>query len=171
MRTTDRVLQRLRDLCLSLPETSEVGSWGHPNFRAGKRTFAAFERIDGRPSIAFRLNTTDVGLLLRRKQFFVTPYGRGQWVSVWADAPLNWRFVAHSTQLSRCGAQTHDFCSRQNVTEVVNGKGWLSTTWSRRAPEQLARDSFGEVSESPRICRRFRRSVLPCRQGFANSCR
>ena len=95
MRTTDRVLQHLRELCLSLPETSEVGSWGHPNFRAGKRTFATFERVDGRPSIAFRLNTTSVGLLLRRKQFFVTPYGLGQWVSVWADAPLNWRYVAH----------------------------------------------------------------------------
>ncbi len=95
MRTTDRVLQRLRELCLSLPETSEVGSWGHPNFRAGKRTFATFEWIKGRPSIAFRLDPPDVGLLLRRKQFFVTPYGRGLWVSLWADAPLNWRFVGH----------------------------------------------------------------------------
>ena len=100
MRTTDRVLQRLRDLCLSLPETSEVGSWGHPNFRAGKRTFATFERVNSRPSIAFRLNATDVDLLLRRKQFFVTPYGRGQWVSIWADAPLNWRFVGHLLQRS-----------------------------------------------------------------------
>ena len=95
MKTTDRVLQRLRGLCLSFPETSEVGSWGHPNFRAGKRTFATFERVNGRPSIAFRLNTTDIDLLLCRKQFFVTPYDRGQWVSIWADAPLNWRFVGH----------------------------------------------------------------------------
>ena len=93
MRTSDRVLQRLRRLCLSLPESSEVGSWGHPNFRVGKRTFATFEWINGRPSIAFRLNTTDVDLLLRRKRFFVTPYGRGQWVSVWADGPLNWGLV------------------------------------------------------------------------------
>ena len=93
MRATDDVLQRLREVCLSLPETSEKASWGHPNFRAGKRTFAAWEIIKGRPSIAFRLEPTDVDLLLRRKQFFVTPYGRGQWVSVWADTPLNWRFV------------------------------------------------------------------------------
>lgn len=55
----------------------------------------AFEWVKGRPSIAFRLDPTDVDLLLRRKQFFVTPYGRGQWVSVWADAPLNWRLVRH----------------------------------------------------------------------------
>lgn len=95
MRSTDRVLTRLRELCLSLPETSEVGSWGHPNFRAGKRTFSTLEWVNGRPSIAFRLNPTDVDLLLRRKQFFLTPYGRGKWVSIWADAPLNWRFVGH----------------------------------------------------------------------------
>ena len=43
MSTTDAVLQRFRDLSLSLPETSEVGSWGHANFRSGKRTFATFE--------------------------------------------------------------------------------------------------------------------------------
>lgn len=89
-----QALQRLRALCLSLPETTETSSWGHPNFRAGKRTFAAFERVHGRPSIAFRLDPVDVNRLLHRQQFFTTPYGRGQWVSVWADAPLDWPFVA-----------------------------------------------------------------------------
>jgi len=93
VRSTSPALRRLRRLCLSFPETSEVDSWGHPNFRAGKRTFATFEWVQGRPSVAFRLNTTDVDLLLSRKQFFLTPYGRGQWVSVWADAPLNWPLV------------------------------------------------------------------------------
>jgi predicted DNA-binding protein (MmcQ/YjbR family) len=93
VRSTSPALRRVRRFCLSFPETSEVDSWGHPNFRAGKKTFATFERIQGRPSIAFRLNTTDVDLLLNRKQFFLTPYGRGQWVSVWADAPLNWPLV------------------------------------------------------------------------------
>jgi predicted DNA-binding protein (MmcQ/YjbR family) len=59
-------LERLRAMCLSFPETSEAASWGHPNFRAGRTVFAAFEHINGRPSIAFRLGPTDVGLLLRR---------------------------------------------------------------------------------------------------------
>jgi predicted DNA-binding protein (MmcQ/YjbR family) len=93
MTRPDPVLRRLRAFCLSLPETSEVGSWGHPNFRAGKRTFATFESIGTRPSIAFRLDTADVDLLLGRANFFATPYGRGQWVSVWADGPVDWRLV------------------------------------------------------------------------------
>jgi predicted DNA-binding protein (MmcQ/YjbR family) len=94
MKPAGRALQRLRALCLSFPETSETSSWGHPNFRAGKRTFATFERVHGRPSIAFRLDHTEVGRLLRRKHFFTTPYGRGQWISIWADAPLDWQIVA-----------------------------------------------------------------------------
>jgi|SRR5579862_5328754 len=87
------VLPRLRALCLALPETTERASWGHPNFRAGKKTFAAFERVHGRPSIAFRLGDQDIKRLLRRKHFFVTPYGRGRWISTWTDVPLNWRLI------------------------------------------------------------------------------
>ena len=93
-------LTRLRKLCLSLAETSEVDSWGHPNFRAGKRTFVTFEWISGRPSIAFRLNTADIEALLRRAQFFVTPYGRGKWVSLWADGRINWSLVEKLVQCS-----------------------------------------------------------------------
>src|SRR5688572_23308411 len=93
MTTADVALERLRAFCLSLPETSEVGSWGHPNFRAGRRTFATFEWIGRRPSIAFRLDGVDVELLVRRRNFFATPYGRGLWVSLWADGRVNWRLV------------------------------------------------------------------------------
>ena len=100
MKKSDPVLQRVRRQCLLLPETSEVGSWGHPNFRAGRRTFVTFEWIKGRPSIAFRLSPTDVTLLLRRKGFFATPYGQGKWVSVWADLWLNWGLVGRLLERS-----------------------------------------------------------------------
>ena len=96
----DRVLDRLRRQCLALPETSEVESWGHPGFRAGRRTFVTFEQVRRRPSIAFRLDPMDVELLLRRKEFFETPYGRGQWVSAWADGSLDWDLVARLIEQS-----------------------------------------------------------------------
>lgn len=94
MNGESQIMQAAREHCLSLPESRETGSWGHPNFRAGKRTFVAFEWIQGRPSIAFRVGAADVERLLGRKGFFVTPYGRGQWVSLWADVRLSWRLVA-----------------------------------------------------------------------------
>jgi predicted DNA-binding protein (MmcQ/YjbR family) len=87
------VLKRLRTRCLELPETSETSAWGHPNFKAGKRTFVAHEVVGGRPSIAFHVPKTDVDRLMKRAQFFATPYGRGQWVSVWADGTLDWVMV------------------------------------------------------------------------------
>jgi predicted DNA-binding protein (MmcQ/YjbR family) len=95
MTSTVGVLQRFRALCLSFPETSERSSWGHPNFRAGRKTFAAFERVNGRPSIAFRLDRKEVTRMVRRKQFFATPYGRGLWVSIWADTRLDWRLISN----------------------------------------------------------------------------
>src|SRR6266542_1587130 len=88
------VVLRLRSLCLSFPETTETLSWGHPNFRAGKRTFATFEIVKGRPSIAFRLDPAGVRVLLHKKNFFVTPYGQGRWVSAWVDGSVDWKLVA-----------------------------------------------------------------------------
>jgi predicted DNA-binding protein (MmcQ/YjbR family) len=76
-----------------LPETTERASWGHPNFLAGKKTFLTFECIHGRPSIAFRLDRVDIERLIRDERFFATPYGRGQWVSIWVDITFDWDFV------------------------------------------------------------------------------
>jgi predicted DNA-binding protein (MmcQ/YjbR family) len=96
----ERTLHKLRALCLALPETRETSSWGHPNFKAGSRTFVAFERVKGRPSIAFRLDPADVERFLKRKSFFTTPYGRGMWVSLWADATIDWKAVADLVERS-----------------------------------------------------------------------
>ena len=49
--------------------------------------------MKGRASIAFRLDAADVDRLLKRKQFFATPYGRGLWVSLWADGQVDWPAV------------------------------------------------------------------------------
>jgi predicted DNA-binding protein (MmcQ/YjbR family) len=76
------LLARVRALCLSLPETAEVSSWGHPNFRAGKRTFLSFEQVDGVDAIAFHLHPFEVEELERLAGFTRTPYGQGRWVSL-----------------------------------------------------------------------------------------
>ena len=87
------VFARARRLCLALPQTSERSSWGHPNFRVGRKTFCTFEIVKGRPSVAFRLAAIDRRALLRQKTFFDTPYGRGLWVSVWMDVAIDWTSI------------------------------------------------------------------------------
>ena len=87
------IVEHLRRLCLSFPETIETDSWGHPNFRAGRKIFAAFEIVQGRPSIAVRVSPRHSAKLLRAPGFFATPYGRGLWVSLWADGSVDWTQV------------------------------------------------------------------------------
>ena len=89
-----RPFPQLRRLCLRLPETSETSSWGHPNFRTGKKTFCAFEVCGGRPSIAFRVTPADADQLARKQHFFATPYGRGVWVSRWLDVPIDLKLMS-----------------------------------------------------------------------------
>ena len=84
---------KVRSLCLSLPETSEAGSWGHPNFLAGKRTFVTFENIKGKDSIAFHLDPFTVEDLQRQPGFFLTPYGQGRWVSLLLTTRPKWAVV------------------------------------------------------------------------------
>jgi predicted DNA-binding protein (MmcQ/YjbR family) len=91
--SSEGILLELRTLCLSLPETVERNSFGHPNFMAGKKVFVTFEQFSGRPSIAFRLDRHDIDRLSGDPQFFATPYGRGQWLSLWVDATFDWNVV------------------------------------------------------------------------------
>jgi predicted DNA-binding protein (MmcQ/YjbR family) len=90
----------MRRLCLALPETTEAVAWGHPVFKAGAKTFAAIEPIDGRMSLAFRLDPASVDLLLSRPSFFETPYGRGLWASTWADSRLDWALMQRLVERS-----------------------------------------------------------------------
>lgn len=92
MREEERVLIKLRKICLALPETTEVTAWGHPNFKAAKKTFAVFERYKGEWVICFK---TD--LLFQRhlveadERCFVSPYvGKHGWVSMRVAGRLDW---------------------------------------------------------------------------------
>jgi predicted DNA-binding protein (MmcQ/YjbR family) len=87
------VFSRARRLCLALPETTETSSWGHPNFRAGNKTFCVFEIVHGRPSIGFRLEPADVRRVVHGANGFDTPYGRQRWASVWVDSEVDWALI------------------------------------------------------------------------------
>jgi predicted DNA-binding protein (MmcQ/YjbR family) len=86
---------KVRELCLSLPGTTETNSWGHPNFRTRKRIFVTLETHQGRPSIAIRLVADQVQCLCADGVFFSTPFGKGLWASTYADKRLNWRSIAN----------------------------------------------------------------------------
>lgn len=87
-------LEWLRKSCRSLPGAVEVEAWGHPNFKAGGRAFAAFEIWKGRPSIALLADREEQELLVERFCFFRTPYaGKRGWVSAWVDEPAPFAMI------------------------------------------------------------------------------
>ena len=88
------IVDRLRRLALALPETTETASWGHPNFRAGKKIFAAFhEDSSGVPCIWLRVEPGDARILLEDPRFLPSKHGGDRWVALRADGPIDWRFL------------------------------------------------------------------------------
>lgn len=96
MKKEDVLLKKLRQICLALPETDEVETWGHPTFRAGKKAFAVLEEYKGVLSIAFKVAKQHQSLFLKDPRFYRTPYiGRHGWVSLKAGGPIDWTEVQH----------------------------------------------------------------------------
>jgi predicted DNA-binding protein (MmcQ/YjbR family) len=108
------VFKLARKTCLALPETTETASWNHPNFKAGKRTYCAFEVIAGRPSIAFKLPSTDPALA--SLDSFATPYGRGAWTSVWVDTEIDRAAIFRLVERSYRAAATKRMIDRLDAT-------------------------------------------------------
>lgn len=92
--TESQILERLRAICLDLPEVHETTKWGHPTFEAGKKMFAVLDKYEDRGCIAFRVAQDRLAEVLSDERFFAAPYAaRHGWVCMYADGQLNWREI------------------------------------------------------------------------------
>ncbi len=98
---TDRPLERLRSLCLALPETSERLSHGEPTwFIRDKKTFVMFadHHHDDRLGCWLAAPPGSQGALVAAdpERFFVPPYvGHRGWLGIRFDVPgVDWDEVA-----------------------------------------------------------------------------
>lgn len=90
-------LAKVRKLCLSLPEATEVEAWGAPTFRIGK-IFAMYAQPDnhhgdGREGIWVKSDHFTQDLLCRGQptRYFKPPYvGPQGWTGVYLDANTDW---------------------------------------------------------------------------------
>ena len=93
----DDPLQRLREICLALPEAVEKETWGHPTFRIRDKMFATFNAGGDRPSLTCKAPPGSQAILVGAdpERFFVPPYvgGRG-WIGMTLDRGVDWREVA-----------------------------------------------------------------------------
>ena len=84
-------IDRLRRLCLALPEATEQEAWGEPTFRVKKRVFAMFagnHHNDGRIAVWLNAPLGLQEMVVRDdpETYFVPPYcGVRGWIGVILD--------------------------------------------------------------------------------------
>jgi hypothetical protein len=92
-----RPIDRLRAICLALPEVTEKEAWGDPTFRVRDKIFAMEKRGDGRVSVWCKAPDGSQHVLVNAdpETFFVPPYvGHKGWVGMRLDRKPNWDEVA-----------------------------------------------------------------------------
>jgi predicted DNA-binding protein (MmcQ/YjbR family) len=118
MATFDVCLKRLRKLCLELPETSEVMAWGHPNFRAGKKTFAVLEEHKGELSLAVKVTLEEQQELLEEPRFYLTPYvGPKGWISLRLGGKVDWK------EVERLVLQSYRMSALARMLQALDARG------------------------------------------------
>jgi predicted DNA-binding protein (MmcQ/YjbR family) len=94
---------RLRTICLALPEAVEQETWGDPTFRVGKKIFAMEKRGDGRHSVWCKAPPGSQMVLVGAdpNRFFVPPYvGHKGWIGMRLDDGPDWSEVAQLVRRS-----------------------------------------------------------------------
>ncbi len=90
------LVERVRGICLAYPEAVEVGSWGRPTFRAGKKIFASLAETMDRPfSIVIKPDPAELPAYRQDPLFRVPPYwGAAGWISTDIDGDADWQLIA-----------------------------------------------------------------------------
>ena len=107
--STERILSRLGELCLALPETSCERRGDHTSFRVRKKVFAYFlndHHGDGIVSLCWKaeLGENEELAAAAPKRFYVPAYiGHRGWAAVRLDrGPLDWDELGDFVRASYC---------------------------------------------------------------------
>ena len=94
---SDDLLERLRAICLALPDATEQEAWGDPTFRVRNKIFAMQKTGDGRLSVWCKAPTGVQEMLVGSApmRFFVPPYvGHNGWIGMRLESEIDWDEVA-----------------------------------------------------------------------------
>jgi predicted DNA-binding protein (MmcQ/YjbR family) len=90
MTDAETALQKMREICLSLPDADEKTSWGEPHFRVGGKIFASCGEKDGICRIVVQLEPEHASAIVESDPR-VQPYPRAKHcVSIDAADVSNW---------------------------------------------------------------------------------
>lgn len=89
---TGDMLERVRNICLALPEAVEIiDGFGHNTFKINGKSFVISGESEKGFSLSFKSDRETQALLLQKEYFFKTPYiGHHGWVSIVNPAEDDW---------------------------------------------------------------------------------
>ena len=88
-----RPLERIRGICLELPEAYEEETWGQATFRVRKKIFAMSMSHDGGVAVCMKAQRDDQRAMLAQGRPFVSPpyLGPKGWIGIDLAAPgVDW---------------------------------------------------------------------------------
>jgi predicted DNA-binding protein (MmcQ/YjbR family) len=91
----DATFEKVRALCLALPDTKLTMTWGSPHFRVGEKIFCGFGGEDGRQVLGVKLGMSHAKSVVKEPRFWPAPYvGKHGWVSLDISQRKSWDEVA-----------------------------------------------------------------------------
>jgi predicted DNA-binding protein (MmcQ/YjbR family) len=88
-------VNRVRKICMALPETTETETFGHPTFRVDGKSYCVVEEYKGEQAVAVKVGLPLQGAFLKDTRFYKTPnVGSQGWVSLRMGGKLDWHEVA-----------------------------------------------------------------------------
>lgn len=94
MNLAAKVLEQMKKICLSLPDTQLTMTWDQPHFRVGEKIFAGCGEEKGKLVVGFKLEMEHADEILGDKRFTRAPYvGHKGWVSMDATGIKDWEEV------------------------------------------------------------------------------
>ena len=97
------LIERVRRICVALPEAVEIEAWGRPTFRAAKPIFVHVAATAENPfSIIVKTDPEEHLALMQDGRFFGAPYyDRTRWLAVALDAAdTDWDLLAEVIETS-----------------------------------------------------------------------
>ena len=99
------LIDRVRALCLALPEAFEVEAWERPTFRIGSGRGKMFCMAAANGSqVTMKADPIERAALLDQGEpFYMPPYvGHAGWIGVHLDSATDWRELAELIATSYC---------------------------------------------------------------------
>lgn len=91
MARSTTALKKIRQICLSLPDTKETFTWGSPHFRVDDKIFAGFGDEGGKTVLGFKLEMEIASVIIDDPRFRRAPYvGHKGWVSMDVSTVKDW---------------------------------------------------------------------------------